>query len=66
MAPPPGWPDLSARDEELLAPLLGCSPAEFVLVQQRVDMPRLMEALAEKIAVEEARREVPGVEVLSQ
>ncbi|MFY0563345.1 hypothetical protein ACN28E_05830 [Archangium lansingense] len=51
MALPPGWPDLSARDEELLAPLLGCSPAEFVQVQQGVDMPRLVEALEDWGAV---------------
>jgi len=48
---PPGWPGLSSRDEELLAPLLGCSPAEFVQVQQRVDMPRLVEALEDWGAV---------------
>ncbi|MFY0523366.1 hypothetical protein ACN28I_09340 [Archangium gephyra] len=51
VALPPGWPDLSARDEELLAPLLGCSPAEFVQVQQRVDMPRLLETLEDWGAV---------------
>ncbi|WP_375770122.1 hypothetical protein NR798_04315 [Archangium gephyra] len=51
VALPAGWPDLSARDEELLAPLLGCSPAEFLQVQQRVDMPRLVAALADWDAV---------------
>ncbi|WNG58585.1 hypothetical protein F0U59_30440 [Archangium gephyra] len=51
VALPPDWPDLSAGDEELLAPLLGCSPAEFVQVQQRVDMPRLVEALEDWGAV---------------
>jgi hypothetical protein len=51
VALPPGWPDLDARDEELLAPLLGCSPAEFVQVQQGVDMPQLVEALEDWDAV---------------
>ncbi|WNG62457.1 hypothetical protein F0U59_04690 [Archangium gephyra] len=48
---PPGWPDLSSSDEELLAPLWGCSPAEFLQVQQRVDMPRLVDALEDWGAV---------------
>ncbi len=48
---PPDWPGLSSHDEELLAPLLGCSPAEFIQVQQRVDMPRLVEALEDWGAV---------------
>ncbi|KFA91131.1 hypothetical protein Q664_24205 [Archangium violaceum Cb vi76] len=51
MALPPGWPDLASSDEELLAPLWGCSPAEFLQVQQRVDMPRLLEALEDWGAV---------------
>ncbi|REG27696.1 hypothetical protein ATI61_10931 [Archangium gephyra] len=51
VALPPGWPDLSSRDEELLAPLLGCSPAEFLHIQHRVDMPRLVEALEDWGAV---------------
>ncbi|WP_233166215.1 HNH endonuclease [Archangium sp. Cb G35] len=51
VALPPDWPDLSAGDEELLVPLLGCSPAEFVQVQQQVDMPRLVEALEDWGAV---------------
>jgi hypothetical protein len=51
MALPPGWPDLSAGDEELLAPLLGCSPSEFIRVQQRVDMPQLVDALEDWGAV---------------
>ncbi len=51
VALPPDWPTLSARDEELLAPLRGCSPAEFVQVQQRVDMPRLLETLEDWGAV---------------
>ncbi|MFY0581231.1 hypothetical protein ACN28S_49535 [Cystobacter fuscus] len=49
----PGWPDLSSGDSEaLLAPFLTCaSPGEFVALQQRVDMPRLMEALDDWSAV---------------
>ena len=43
---PLGWPDFSSSDEELLAPFFSCaSPAEFVALQRRVDMPRLVEAL---------------------
>ncbi|WP_187344892.1 hypothetical protein [Cystobacter ferrugineus] len=44
---PAGWPDFSSGDAEaLLAPFLRCaSPAEYVALQQRVDMPRLVEAL---------------------
>ncbi len=45
VALPSGWPDLSSSDEELFAPLLACSPSEFVQVQHGVDMPRLLEAL---------------------
>ncbi|WP_232537171.1 hypothetical protein [Cystobacter fuscus] len=50
---PPGWPDLSSGDAEaLLAPFLACaSPGEFVALQQRVDMPRLVEALDDWSAV---------------
>ena len=46
-AVPPGWPDFSSSESEaLLAPFLTCtSPAEFVALQQGVDMPRLVEAL---------------------
>src|SRR5690242_4828881 len=46
-AVPPGWPDFSSDDgEALLAPFLTCtSPAEFLALQERVDMPRLVEAL---------------------
>ncbi|HYO52382.1 hypothetical protein [Archangium sp.] len=51
MTLPPGWPDLSSGDEALLTPLLGCSPAQFLQVQQGVDMPRLMEALQDWSAV---------------
>ncbi|WP_157759055.1 hypothetical protein [Cystobacter fuscus] len=47
VAVPEGWPDFSSGDAEaLLAPFLTCaSPAEYVALQQRVDMPRLVEAL---------------------
>ncbi|WP_309893417.1 hypothetical protein, partial [Archangium sp.] len=49
---PPGWPDFSSSAEALLAPFLACSsPAEFVALQERVDMPRLVEALDEWSAV---------------
>ena len=43
---PEGWPDYSSwLDEELLAPFFQCtSPAEFLALQRRVDMPRLVEA----------------------
>ncbi|PTL75258.1 hypothetical protein DAT35_55890 [Vitiosangium sp. GDMCC 1.1324] len=52
-ARPPGWPDLSSSDTEaLLAPFLACtSPAEFIALQERVDMPRLVEALDDWHAV---------------
>jgi len=51
-AVPPGWPDLSSSDEELLAPLLACaSPAEFIELQRGVDMARLVEALEDWSAV---------------
>jgi hypothetical protein len=52
-AEPPDWPDFASGDEEaLLAPFLACrSPAEFVALQQRVDMPRLVEALDDWSAV---------------
>jgi hypothetical protein len=50
---PQGWPDYSSWwDEELLAPFLRCtSPAEFLALQRRVDMPRLLEALEDWSAV---------------
>ncbi|MGZ3458221.1 MAG: hypothetical protein ACXU86_06890 [Archangium sp.] len=50
---PPGWPDFSSGDgEALLAPFLTCtSPAEFLALQERVDMPRLVEALDDWSAV---------------
>ncbi|WP_309896863.1 hypothetical protein, partial [Archangium sp.] len=45
--------DLSSLDgEALLAPFLSCtSPAEFVALQERVDMPRLVELLTDWDAV---------------
>jgi hypothetical protein len=43
---PPGWPDFSDDSEALLSPFLTCtSPAEFVALQEHVDMPRLVETL---------------------
>ncbi|HYO60137.1 hypothetical protein [Archangium sp.] len=52
-AVPPGWPDFSSdKGEALLAPFLTCtSPAEFVALQERVDMPRLVEKLEDWHAV---------------
>ncbi|MCY1072926.1 hypothetical protein [Archangium lansingense] len=52
-AVPPGWPDFSSEDSDaLLAPFLTCtSPAEYVALQQRVDMPRLVESLTDWDAV---------------
>ncbi|QRO02641.1 hypothetical protein JRI60_23380 [Archangium violaceum] len=52
-AVPPGWPDFSSSDKEaLLAPFLTCtSPAEYVALQERVDMPRLVESLTDWDAV---------------
>ncbi|WNG63042.1 hypothetical protein F0U59_41585 [Archangium gephyra] len=52
-AVPPGWPDFSINDSEaLLAPFLTCtSPAEYVALQERVDMPRLVESLTDWDAV---------------
>ncbi|PTL76886.1 hypothetical protein [Vitiosangium sp. GDMCC 1.1324] len=53
VAVPPGWPDFSSGDREaLLAPFLTCtSPAEFLALQDRVDMLRLVEALDDWRAV---------------
>ncbi|WNG19733.1 hypothetical protein [Cystobacter fuscus] len=50
---PEGWPDYSSWwDEELLAPFFQCtSPGEFLALQRRVDMPRLVEALEDWSAV---------------
>ncbi|HEX5744596.1 MAG TPA: hypothetical protein VFZ09_00050 [Archangium sp.] len=51
-AVPPGWPDFSSSPEELLAPFLTCtSPGEVLALQQRVDMPRLLESLDDWSAV---------------
>ncbi|HYO71652.1 MAG TPA: hypothetical protein VEU33_36795, partial [Archangium sp.] len=48
----PGWPDFSSSRDELLAPFLTCtSPGEVLALQQRVDMPRLLEALDDWRAV---------------
>ncbi|WNG27254.1 hypothetical protein F0U62_26980 [Cystobacter fuscus] len=43
----PGWPDLSSGDSQaLLAPFLSCaSPGDFLALQRRVDMPRLVARL---------------------
>jgi hypothetical protein len=49
---PAGWPDWSTKDEELLAPFLECStPAQFLRLQQGVDMARLLEQLEDWSAV---------------
>jgi hypothetical protein len=50
---PPGWPERpSLNTEALLAPFLACtSPADFIALQERVDMPRLVEALDDWNAV---------------
>jgi hypothetical protein len=50
---PPGWPDFSSNDTEaLLAPFLTCaSPGEVLALQERVDMPRLVESLDDWRAV---------------
>jgi len=52
-AVPPGWPDFSSSDKEaLLGPFLTCtSPGEVLALQERVDMPRLVEALDDWRAV---------------
>ncbi|WP_309891584.1 hypothetical protein [Archangium sp.] len=51
-AVPPGWPDFSSSSDELLAPFLTCtSPGEVLALQERVDMPRLLEALDDWSAV---------------
>ncbi|WP_309888205.1 hypothetical protein [Archangium sp.] len=52
-AVPPGWPDFSSSDSEaLLAPFLTCtSPAEYVALQEHVDMPRLVQSLTDWDAV---------------
>ncbi|ATB43397.1 hypothetical protein CYFUS_008877 [Cystobacter fuscus] len=51
-AVPPGWPDFSSSREALLAPFLSCtSPGEVLALQERVDMPRLLEVLDDWSAV---------------
>ncbi len=52
-AVPEGWPDYSTWWEgELLEPFFTCtSPAEFLALQGRVDMPRLVEVLSDWNAV---------------
>jgi hypothetical protein len=51
-AVPVGWPDSTSEGEEILAPFLACtSPAEFLALQQGVDMPRLVGALKDWDAV---------------
>ncbi|MGZ3460449.1 MAG: hypothetical protein ACXU86_18325, partial [Archangium sp.] len=48
----PGWPDLSSDEGEApLAPFLACTPAQFVALQDGVDMPRLVEKLDDWRAV---------------
>jgi len=49
---PDDWPDYEASEWELLAPFLACSsPARFLELQRRVDMPRLLEAMSPWSAV---------------
>lgn len=50
---PPGWPDQSSEEgQALLAPFLRCaSPTDFIALQQRVDMSRLVERLDDWDAV---------------
>jgi hypothetical protein len=65
-AVPPGWPDFSSHAEELLGPFLRCtSPAEFLALQQRVDMPRLVEALDDWHAVRLGAQGTPREEAAS-
>jgi hypothetical protein len=48
---PSGWPHLDSEDE-VLAPFLACTtPAAFLALQRRVDMPRLVERLSDWSAV---------------
>jgi hypothetical protein len=70
-AVPEGWPDYSTWfDEELLAPFFRCaSPAEFLALQRRVDMPRLVEALDDWSAVRLGAlgpMEAPAAQVLQR
>jgi len=68
---PEGWPDYSSwLDEELLAPFFQCtSPGEFLALQRRVDMPRLVEALDDWSAVRlgsPGPMEAPAAKVLQR
>ncbi len=70
-AVPGGWPDYSSwLDEELLAPFFQCtSPAEFLALQRRVDMPRLVETLDDWSAVRLGAlgpMETPAAQVLQR
>ncbi|NVJ24664.1 hypothetical protein HUW62_25890 [Myxococcus sp. AM011] len=48
---PSGWPHLDS-DEDVMGPFLGCTtPAAFLALQRRADMPRLVEALSDWNAV---------------
>ncbi|ATB30801.1 hypothetical protein [Melittangium boletus] len=63
---PPGWPDFSSSTNERLAPFLLCSsPAEFLALQQRVDMPRLVESLDDWSAVRLGAQGTPREDVSS-
>ncbi|WP_224373240.1 hypothetical protein, partial [Hyalangium versicolor] len=49
---PEGWPQEAPSEEELLEPMLGCgSSADFVALQRRVDMVRVVERLGDWGAV---------------
>ncbi|WP_223643758.1 hypothetical protein [Corallococcus sp. EGB] len=68
---PEGWPDYSTWwDGELLEPFLMCtSPAEFLTLQDRVDMPRLVDALEDWSAVRLGAlgpMEAPAAQVLQR
>jgi hypothetical protein len=68
---PAGWPDYSSWwDEELLAPFFRCSsPEEFLALQRRVDMPRLVEVLDDWSAVRLGAlgpMEAPAAQVLQR
>lgn len=65
VAVPLGWPDFSSGDgEALLAPFLTCtSPAEFLALQERVDMPRVVEALDDWRAVRLGAQGTPREDV---
>src|SRR4051794_32820282 len=49
---PEGWPESASSEEELLAPLLACpSVGDFLALQRRVDMERVVEQLGDWSAV---------------